>query len=153
MTSVKVAGPKISNSDYVPLTNVRLSKGWVIKEQKAAVRISTDVKEFLTNMFNKRAKDLDQKAMSAHVVERIKKTFPVSEWVEVKTVRGYFSRLVSQQKGLPVSKEEDEDNVLRKEDCMEQLVGVAEQEIGLRHPLGYDDLNFSVLLISLPRVD
>jgi len=25
---------------------------------------------------------------------------------------------------------------------MEQLVGVAEQEIGLRHPLVYDDLNF-----------
>ena len=27
MTSVKVAGQKISNTDYVPLTNVRLSKG------------------------------------------------------------------------------------------------------------------------------
>ena len=28
---------------------------------------------------------------------------------------------------------------------MEQLVGVAEQEIGLRHPLVYDDFNFSDL--------
>ena len=61
MTSVKVAGQKISNTDYVPLTNVRLSKGWAIKEQKAAVRISTGVKEFLTNIFNKGAKDLDKK--------------------------------------------------------------------------------------------
>ena len=116
------------------------------------MRISTGVKEFLTNIFNKRAKDLDQKAMSADVVERIKKTFPVSEWVEVQTVRGYFSRLPSQQKGLPVSKEEGEDNVLGKEDCMVQLVGVAEQEIGLGHPLVYDNFNFSVLVISLPRV-
>ena len=40
-----------------------------------------------------------------------------------------------------------------EEDYIEQLVGVAKQEIGLRHPLGYDDFNFSVLLISLPRVD
>ena len=79
MTSVKVAGQKISNTDYVPLTNIRLSKGWAIKEQKAVVRISTGVNEFLTNIFNKGAKDLDQKAMPADVVERIKKTFPVSE--------------------------------------------------------------------------
>ena len=52
------------------------------------VRISTGVKEFLTNIFNKGAKELDQKAMPADVVERIKKTFPVSELVEVKTARG-----------------------------------------------------------------
>ena len=61
MTSVKVAGQKISNTDYVPLTNLRLSKGWAIKEQKAAVRICVGVKEFLTNIFNKGAKDLDKK--------------------------------------------------------------------------------------------
>ena len=38
------------------------------------VRISTGVNEFLTNIFNKRAKDLDQKAMSGDLVKRIKKT-------------------------------------------------------------------------------
>ena len=106
------------------------------------MKISMGVKEFLTNIFNKRAKGLDQKAMPVDVVEQIKKTFPVSEWVEVQTVRGYFSRLASQQKGLPVSKEEGEDIVLGKEDYMEQLVEVAEQEIGLRHPLVYDDFKF-----------
>ena len=76
MTSVNVAGQKISNTDYVPLTNVRLSnsKGWAIKEQKAVVRIPTGVNEFLTNIFNKRAKDLDQKSMSGDLVRRIKKT-------------------------------------------------------------------------------
>ena len=57
-------------------------------------------------------------------------------------MRGYFSRLASQKKGLSVSKEEGKDNVLGKEDYMEQLVEVAEQEIGLRHPLVYDDFNF-----------
>ena len=141
MTSVKVAGQKISNTDYVPLTNVRLSKGRAIKELKDVVRICTGVKEFLTNIFNKGTKDLDQKAMQADVVEQIKKTFPVSELVEVQTVRGYFSWLASQKKGLSVSKEEGEDNVLGKEDYMEQLAEVAEQDIGPRHPLGYDDFN------------
>ena len=72
MTSVKVAGQKITNTDYVPLTNLRLSKGWALKEQKAAVRISSGVKEFLTNIFSKGAKNLHQKAMPADVVEQIK---------------------------------------------------------------------------------
>ena len=78
--------------------------------------------------------------MPADVVEQIKKTFPVSEWVQVQTVRGHFSRLASQQKGLPVSEEEGEDEALEKEDYMEQLVGVTEQEIGVRHPLVSDDV-------------
>ena len=141
-TSVKGAGQKIGRTDYVPVANLRLSKGWALKKTKAAVRISSGVKEFLTNLFNKGAKDLHQKAMPADVVEQIKETFPVSEWVEVQTVKGYFSRLASQQKGLPVSEEEGEDEALEKEDYMEQLVGVAEQEIGLKHPLVYDDFNF-----------
>jgi len=55
-------------------------------------------------------------------------SFSVSEWVEVQTVRGYFSRLASQQKGLPISEEEGEDEALEKEDYIEQLVGVAKQE-------------------------
>lgn len=32
--------------------------------------------------------------------------------------------------------------MLEKEDYMEQLVGVVEQEIALSHPLVYDDFNF-----------
>ena len=60
----------------------------------------------MTNLFYKGAKDLHQKVMPADAVEQIKRTFPVSEWVEVQTVRGYFSRLASQQKGLPVSEKE-----------------------------------------------
>ena len=35
-----------------------------------------------------------------------------------------------------------EDEALEKEYDMEQLVRVAKQEIGLRHPLVYDDFNF-----------
>ena len=35
-----------------------------------------------------------------------------------------------------------EDEALEKEYDMEQLVGVAKQEIGLRHPLEYDDFSF-----------
>ena len=52
------------------------------------VRISSGVKEFLTIIFDKGAKDLHQNAMPAAVVEQIKKRFPVSDWVEVQTVKG-----------------------------------------------------------------
>ena len=100
MTSVKVAGQKISNTDYVLLTNV----GWAIKEQKAVVRISAGVKELLTNIFNKGAKDRDQKAMPADVVERIKKAFPVSEWVKVQTVRGYFFGWLCRKRDFKLAK-------------------------------------------------
>ena len=98
--------------------------------------ISSRVKEFLTNLFYKGAKDPHQKAMPSDVVEQIK------EWVEVQTVRGYFSRLASQQKGLPVSEEEGEDEAYEKEDYKEQLCRLAEQEVGLRQPLIYNDFNF-----------
>ena len=91
--------------------------------------------------------------MPADVVEQIKKTFPVSEWVEGQTVKGYFYRLASQQKRLPVSEEEGEDEALEKEDYIEQLVGVAEQEIGLKHPLVHVYMMISIFVISLPRVD
>ena len=131
---------KIGRTDYVPVANLRLSKEWALKKQKAAARISSGVKEFLANLFDTGAKDLYQK-LCQDVVEQIKKTFPVSEKVEVQTVKGYFSWLASQQKGLPVSKEEGEDEALEKEAYVEQLVGVAEQEIGLKHPLVHEDFN------------
>ena len=70
VTSVKVAGQTIGRTDYVPLANLRLSKGWALKKQKAAVRISSGVKEFLTNLFNKVAKEFHQKAMPAEVVNK-----------------------------------------------------------------------------------
>ena len=41
--------------------------------------------------------------------------------------------------------------MLGDEDYIEQLVGVAKQEISLRHPLVYDD--FNQFVISMPRVD
>ena len=75
-TSVKLTGQKIGRTDYVPLANLRLNRGWALTKQKAAVRISSGVKEFLTNLFNKGAKDLHQKAMPADLVEQIKKNFP-----------------------------------------------------------------------------
>ena len=94
-------------------------------------------RKLLTNIFNKGAKSYARRRGGAN-----KENFPSLEWVEVETVKGYFSRLASQQKGLPVSKEEGEDNALGKEDYTEQLVGVAEQEIALRYPLVCDDFNF-----------
>ena len=79
------------------------------------------------------------------MVEQIKDTFPVSEWIEAQTVKGYFSRLAAQQKGLPISEDEGEDEALEKEKYVEHLVEVAEQELGLKHPLVYDDFNFCEL--------
>ena len=60
-TSVKFAAQKIGRTDYVSLANLRLSKGWALKKQRAAVRISSGVKEFLTKLFNKGAKDPHQR--------------------------------------------------------------------------------------------
>ena len=116
-----------------------------MKKQKTAVRISPGVKEFLTKSFNKGAKDLHQKATPADVVEQIKETFPVSEWIEAQTAKGYFSRLAAQHKGLPISEDEGEDEALEKEEYEGHLVEVAEQEIGLKHLLEYDDFNFCEL--------
>ena len=50
--------------------------------------------------------------------------------------------MASQEKGLPVSKEEGKDEALGKEAYVEQLVGVGEQEVGLKHPLVHEDFNF-----------
>ena len=88
--------------------------------------------------------------MPADVVKQIKKNFPVSKWVEVQTVKGFFSRLASQKKGLPVSEEEGEDEALEKEDYMEQLVGVANKRLA-SSTLFY--MMISIFVISLPRVD
>ena len=79
------------------------------------------------------------------MVEQIKETFPVSEWIEAQTVKDYFPRLAAQPKGLPISEDEDEDEALEKEEYVEHLVEVAEQEIGLKHPLVYGDFNFCEL--------
>jgi len=98
------------------------------------MRTSLDVKEFLTNLFNKGAKDLHQKPMPADAVKQIKRAFPVSE----NTFLGWLRS----KRDFRVSEEEGEDEELEKDDYMEQLVEVAEQEIGLRHPLVYDDFNF-----------
>jgi len=77
----RVSSPKIRKKT-TPVLQAR-----ALKKQKAVVRISSGVKEFWTSLFNKGAMDLHQKAMPADVVEQIKETFPVSEWVEVQTVR------------------------------------------------------------------
>ena len=89
------------------------------------MRISPGVKEFLTKSFNKGAKDLHQKATPADVGEQIKETFSVSEWIEAQTVKGYFSRLAAQQKGLPISEDKGEDEALGKEEYVEHLVEVS----------------------------
>ena len=52
-TSVNAAAQKTGKTDYVPLTNLRLSKGWALKKQEAAVRMSSGVKEYLTNILTR----------------------------------------------------------------------------------------------------
>ena len=78
-------------------------------------------------------------------MRQIKETFPVSEWIEAHTVKRFFSRLAAQQKGLPISEDESEDEALEKEKYVEHLVEVAEQEIGLKHPLVYEDFSLCEL--------
>ena len=143
-TSVKGASQKIGMSDYVnlPDPDQEQRKGWALKKQKAVVRISPAVKDYLTELFNKGNTDIHDKAKPADVVEKIKETFPSKDWIEAQTVKGYFSRLAAQQKGLQVSEvNEGEDEALEKEQYLEHLIEVIEQEMIAKHPLVFNDIN------------
>ena len=130
-------GHHIMTPEEETIYDNNLRRQWAVK-QKAVVRISSDVKETFVKFIQQGSSGSSPKSYASRRGGANK----VSEWVEVQTVRGYFSWLALQQKGRPVSEEEGEDKALEKEDYMEQLVRVAEQEIGLRHPLVYDDFNF-----------
>ena len=104
-----------------------------LKKQKAAVRISPDVKSYLTRVFNEGTRQ--DKAKPAVISEEIKRKFSRDEWLETQTIRGFFSRLAAKQKGQVVEEEffdadGQESRALEREALLQELVDETQREIG-----------------------
>ena len=69
-------------------------------------------------MFNEGIKDGQPKANPADVAEDLKKKFTKPEWLEVQTIKGYFSRLAALQRGQEISEEDtsNEDGAIAREE-------------------------------------
>ncbi|XP_068719659.1 uncharacterized protein [Montipora capricornis] len=121
--------------------------GWALKKAKANVRISPAVKEFLTNVFDEGNKDGKQKANPTEIAEEIKKNFKRNEWLETQTVKGFFSRLAARQRGQEIGSQQDHDQdlALEREVFLQDLEEQVNREVGLGHPVEYEDVNLCQL--------
>ena len=102
--SIKGKSQKIGESQYHSYAAVQdeASHGWAVRRQKTNVKISQAVEEYLTRVFNEGTKDGQPKANPADVAEDLKKKFTKPEWLEVQTIKGYFSRLAALQRGQEI---------------------------------------------------
>jgi hypothetical protein len=151
-TSVQGSSQKTGNSQYQFGTAVEGAtlKGWALKKQKAVVRISPAVKDYLILVFNEGTRDGHPKAKPADVAEDLKAKFPFSQWLETQTIKGFFSRLPALQKGNEITEDDDtnsEEVALAKEHLVQQFAMEAEKQISLNHPLVYDKYNLCDLFV------
>ena len=118
--------------------------GWALKKTKSNVRISPAVKEFFTNVFDEGNKDGKQKANPTEIAEEIKKNFKRNEW---QTVKGFFSRLAARQRGQEIGSQQDHDQdlALEREVFLQNLEQQVNREVGLGHPVEYEDVNLCQL--------
>ncbi|KAL9967966.1 hypothetical protein ACROYT_G026285 [Oculina patagonica] len=123
--------------------------GWALKKQKPPVRISEEVKEYLTRVFNEGTRS-KLKAKPNDVAEDLKRKFARSDWLEVQTIKGYFSRLAALQKGQEVSEEDTacEDAAIEREELLQDLIEEAQEQIDLQHPLMYEKINLCELFVA-----
>ena len=148
-TSVKGQSQKSISTDYQSDATIagclqgtpgETQQGWALKKTKANVRISPADKEFLTNVFDEGNKDGKQKANPTEIAEEIKQKFKRNELLETQTVKGFFSRLAARQIGLEIGSQQDHDQVFLQH--LEQQVN---REVGLGHPVEYEDVNLCQL--------
>ena len=122
-TSIKGKSQKIGESQYHSYAAVQeeASHGWALRKQKNTARISPAVKEYLTRVFNEGTKDGQPKANPADVAEDLKIKFTKPEWLEVKTIKGYFSRLAALQRSQEISEEDasNEDGAIAREEFLQ----------------------------------
>ena len=152
-TSIKGKSEKIGACRYIDhdtTVQEKAGQGWALKKQKATVRISPAVKQYLTLVFNEGAKEGQSKANPADVAEDVKMKFARTEWLEAKTIKGYFSRLAALQKGQEMNEEETgcQDVVVEKEEFLKNLIHEAHDQIGLQHPLIYEGINLCELFVD-----
>ena len=101
-------------------------------------------------MFNEGTKDGQPKANPADVAEDLKKKFTKLEWLEVQTIKGYFSRLAALQRGQEISEEDtsNEDVAIAREEFLQDLIQETQKQIDLRHPLVCDGINLCELFAT-----
>lgn len=100
-------------------------------------------------MFNEGTKS-KLKAKPDDVAEDLKRKFARSEWLEVQTIKGYFSRLAALQKGQEVSEEDTacEDTAIEREELLQDLIEEVQKQIDLQHPLMYEKNNICELFVA-----
>ena len=151
-TSIKGKSQKIGESQYHSYAAVQegASHGWALRKQKTTVRISPAVKDYLTRVFNEGTMDGQPKANPADVAEDLKKKFTKPEWLEVQTIKGYFSRLAALQRGQEISEEDtsNEDGAIAREEFLQDLIQETQKQIDLRHPLVCDSINLCELFVA-----
>ena len=148
-TTVKGKNEKIGEAAYGEGQGSGASKGWALKKQKAAVRISPAVKSYLTCVFNEGTRQ--DKAKPAVIAEEIKRNFSRVEWLETQTIKGFFSRLAAEQKSQEVEEEYfdtdgQESRALEREALLQELVDETQREIDLQHPITFKNFNLCLLL-------
>ena len=148
-TTAKGKNEKIWEAAYGEGQGSGAKKGWALKKQKAAVRLSPDVKSYLTRVFNE--ENRQDKTKPAVIAEKIKRKFSREEWLETETIKGFFSRLEVEQKGQVVEEEFfDADGqasrALEREALLQELVDETQREIDLQHPITFKNFNLCLLL-------
>ena len=99
-------------------------------------------------MFNEGTKDGQPKANPADVAEDLKKKFTKPEWLEVQTIKGYFSRLAALQRGQEISEDtSNEDGAIAREEFLQALIQETQKQIDHRHPLVCDSINHCELFV------
>ena len=151
-TSIKGKSQKIGESQYnsYAAEQEEASHGWALRRQKTIFRSSPPVKEYLTREFNEGTKGGQPKANPADVAEDLKKKFTKPEWLEVQTIRRYFSRLVALQRGQEISEKDtsNEDVAIAREEFLQDLIQETQKQIDLRHPLVCDRINLCELFAA-----
>ena len=101
-------------------------------------------------MFNEGTKDGQPKANPADVAEDLKIRFTKPEWLEVKTIKGYFSRLAALQRSHEISEEDaiNEDGAIAKKEFLQVLIQEDQKQIDLQHPLVCDSINLCELFVA-----
>ena len=101
-------------------------------------------------MFNEGTKDGQPKANPADGTEDLKIKFTSPEWLEVKTIKGYFSRLAALQRSQEISEEDasNKDGAIAREEFLQDLIQETQEQIDLQHPLVCDSINLCELFVA-----
>ena len=97
-------------------------------------------------MVNEGTKDGQPKANPADVAEDLKIKFTKPEWLEVKTIKGYFSRLAALQRSEEGAS--NEDGAIAREEFLQDFIQETQKQIDLQHPLVCDSINLCELFVA-----